>query len=165
MMNLELLFEVSNQTKDQYLYDIAWQHANRTMHEHFRDDNSIYGVIEYNETDGNVIRKYTIQGYADWSTWFRGQSWAIFGFIIAYRYTKYQPFLDKAIGATNYVLSHLLNPNDLILFWDYDAPNSSKLSALLANRTICPYPKNLYDVSLSFGDYYLTQAIMHLMKL
>ncbi|CAF1343330.1 unnamed protein product [Adineta steineri] len=219
MMNLELLFEVSNQTKDQYLYDIAWQHANRTMYEHFRDDNSTYHVIEYDETDGNVIRKYTVQGYADWSTWSRGQSWAIFGFTIAYRYTKYQPFLDKAIGATNYVLSHLLNPNDLIPFWDYDALNNSKLSyqpkdtsaaaifasalielsqyvsipdlknhylsnaesiinqlstpkyliygdkqyklsALLANGTIGPYPKNPYDVSLSFGDYYLTQAII-----
>lgn len=62
MMNLELLFEASNQTKDQTLYNIAWQHANRTMYEHFRDDNSTYHVIEYNEADGSVIRKYTAQG-------------------------------------------------------------------------------------------------------
>jgi unsaturated chondroitin disaccharide hydrolase len=62
MMNLELLFEVSNQTKNQTFYDIAWQHANRTMHEHFRDDNSSYHVVEYNETDGSVIRRYTAQG-------------------------------------------------------------------------------------------------------
>lgn len=62
MMNLELLFEASNQTKDQTLYNIAWQHANRTMHEHFREDNSTYHIVEYNETDGSVIRKYTGQG-------------------------------------------------------------------------------------------------------
>jgi len=41
---------------------MAWQHANRTMYEHFRDDNSTYHVVEYNETDGSVIRKYTAQG-------------------------------------------------------------------------------------------------------
>ncbi len=64
MMNLELLFEASNQTKDQTFYNIAWQHANRTMYEHFRDDNSTYHVVEYNETDGSVIRKYTNQGKA-----------------------------------------------------------------------------------------------------
>ncbi|CAF4094203.1 unnamed protein product, partial [Adineta steineri] len=57
MINLELLFEVSNQTKDQYLYDIAWQYANRTMYEHFRDDNSTYHAIEYNETDENILFK------------------------------------------------------------------------------------------------------------
>lgn len=62
MMNLELLFEVAKQTKNQTLYDMAWQHANRTMYEHFRDDNSTYHVVEYNETDGSVIRKYTAQG-------------------------------------------------------------------------------------------------------
>jgi hypothetical protein len=65
MMNLELLFEASNHTQDQTLYNIAWQHANRTMHEHFRDDNSSYHVVEYNETDGSVIRKYTAQGEKD----------------------------------------------------------------------------------------------------
>lgn len=67
MMNLEILFEVSRQTKDQNLYNIAWQHANRTMFEHFRDDNSTYHVVEYNETDGSVIRKYTAQGLLKYS--------------------------------------------------------------------------------------------------
>ena len=127
MMNLELLFEASNQTNNQTLYNIAWQHANRTMYEHFRDDNSTYHVVEYNETDGSVIRKYTAQGYADWSTWARGQSWAIAGFTIAYRYTKYQPFLDKAIGAANYFLTHLPSSTDLVTYWDFDAPHNSTL--------------------------------------
>jgi hypothetical protein len=62
MMNLEILFEAANQTNNQTLYNIGWQHANRTMYEHFREDNSTYHVVEYNETDGSVIRKYTAQG-------------------------------------------------------------------------------------------------------
>jgi hypothetical protein len=31
MMNLEILFEASNQTNNQTYHDIAWQHANRIM--------------------------------------------------------------------------------------------------------------------------------------
>ncbi len=163
-------------------------------------------------------------GYADWSTWSRGQSWAVHGYTIVYRYTKQQPFLEKAIGAANYVLTHLPSSTDLIIYWDYDAPYNStipyqprdtsaaaifasalvelsqyvptselkdrfltsakaivdqlsspkymiygkkdyKLPALLANGTLGPYPQNPYDVSLSFTDYYLTQAIVGLSKL
>lgn len=62
MMNLELLFEASNLTNNEVWYNMAWQHANRTMYEHFRPDNSTYHVVEYNETDGSVIKKYTAQG-------------------------------------------------------------------------------------------------------
>jgi hypothetical protein len=62
MMTIEILFEAANQTNNQTLYDIAWQHANRTMFEHFRENNSTYHVVEYNETDGSVTRKYTAQG-------------------------------------------------------------------------------------------------------
>jgi hypothetical protein len=65
MMNLEILFEAANQTNNQTLYNIGWQHANRTMYEHFRENNSTYHVVEYNETDGSVIRKYTAQGNTD----------------------------------------------------------------------------------------------------
>jgi hypothetical protein len=62
MMNLELLFEASNLTNNETLYNIAWQHTNRTMYEHFRPDNSTYHVLIYNETNGNVIFKGTGQG-------------------------------------------------------------------------------------------------------
>lgn len=62
MMNLDVIFEAANRTNNQTLYNIAWQHANRTMYEHFREDNSTYHKVEYNETDGSVIRKFTGQG-------------------------------------------------------------------------------------------------------
>ncbi len=66
-------------------------------------------------------------GYADWSTWSRGQAWAIHGFTTAYRYTKYQPFLDKAVGAANYFLSHLPSSTDLVPYWDFDSPHNSTI--------------------------------------
>ena len=148
MMNLELLFEASNRTNNRTWHEIAWQHANRTMYEHFRPNNSTYHVVEYNETDGNVIRKYTAQGitkcfqkyrhhllllffflgYANWSTWSRGQAWAVYGFTVAYRYSEHVPFLDKAIGAANYFLSQLEIVTDMIPYWDFDAPHNSTIA-------------------------------------
>jgi hypothetical protein len=62
MMDLDILFVAANYTNNQTLYNIGWQHANRTMYEHFRENNSTYHVVLYNQTDGSVIRKYTSQG-------------------------------------------------------------------------------------------------------
>jgi unsaturated chondroitin disaccharide hydrolase len=101
-------------------------------------------------------------GYADWSTWGRGQSWSVHGFTIAYRYTKYQPFLDKAIGAANYVLSHL--PTDLVTYWDYDAPYNSTIpyqprdtsaSAIFASALV---ELSQYASTPDLKDRFLTNA-------
>ncbi|CAF3469129.1 unnamed protein product [Rotaria socialis] len=164
MMNLELLFEASYQTNNQTWYNLAWQHANRTMYEHFRPDNSTYHVVEYNETDGTAIRKYTAQGYADWSTWSRGQAWAVHGFTIAYRYTKYQPFLDKAIGAANYFLSHLPSSTDSITYWDFDAPHNSTIAYQPRDTSAAAiFASGLVELSQyvtleETKDYFLTNA-------
>jgi unsaturated chondroitin disaccharide hydrolase len=47
---------------------------------------------------------------------------------MVYRYTRHQPFLDKAIGAANYFLSHLPSSTDLIPYWDFDVPHNSTLA-------------------------------------
>ena len=44
---------------------------------------SSYHVVEYNQTTGKVIRRRTAQGYANNSTWSRGQAWGIYGFAIS----------------------------------------------------------------------------------
>jgi hypothetical protein len=49
-------------TNNRTLYDMAWHHANRTMHEHFRLDNSTYHVVTYNGTTGSVKYRGTGQG-------------------------------------------------------------------------------------------------------
>lgn len=41
---------------------------------------SSFHVVEYNSTTGDVIDRRTSQGYADNSTWTRGQAWGIYGF-------------------------------------------------------------------------------------
>jgi unsaturated chondroitin disaccharide hydrolase len=96
MINLELLFWASKNGGSRKLYDIAVQHANTTMKNHFRPDYSSYHVIVYDTITGQPIKKITHQGYSDSSMWARGQSWAIYGFTMCYRETKKTEYLDFA---------------------------------------------------------------------
>ena len=90
MMNLELLFEATRLSGDSTFYNIAVSHANTTMKNHFRADNSCYHVIDYSLKDGSVRNRHTAQGYAHESAWARGQAWAVYGFTTCYRYTHDQ---------------------------------------------------------------------------
>lgn len=80
MINLELLFVSADLTGNNTLRTIAINHADTTMKNHFRPDHSTYHLLHYNQATGAVTSKVTSQGYADWSTWTRGQGWAMWGF-------------------------------------------------------------------------------------
>ncbi len=79
-MNLEVLFVSADLTGNQTLRDIATSHADTTLKNHIRPDGGTWHVVEYNATTGAVIAKFTSQGYADSSTWSRGQSWGVYGY-------------------------------------------------------------------------------------
>lgn len=123
MMNLELLFWASKETGDSRYYDIAVEHARTTMKNHFRSDYSTYHVVDYDIETGEVRMKVTHQGYADETAWARGQAWAIYGYTMCYRETKDQAFLDMANNIANYLFTHPNMPQDLVPYWDFDAPN------------------------------------------
>lgn len=123
MMNLELLFEATKLTGDSSFYKIANQHALTTLENHFRTDNSSYHVVDYNPETGEVIKKLTHQGHNDQSAWARGQAWGLYGYIMAYRYTDEEQFLQQAKEIATFMLQHDNLPEDKIFYWDFDAPN------------------------------------------
>ena len=123
MMNLELLFEVTRLSGDSTFHQIALQHADRTLKEHFRPDGSCYHVIDYSLTDGSVRNRHTAQGYAHESIWSRGQAWAIYGYAICYRYTQDKRYLDQALKTFHMMVNHPNMPEDLVPYWDMLAPN------------------------------------------
>jgi len=123
MMNLELLFWATQQTGDSVYYNIAVTHAKTTMKNHFRKDYSSYHVVDYDPETGNVIQKNTHQGYADESSWARGQGWALYGFTMVYRETHNKIFLEQAKNVASYILNFPGMPEDLIPYWDYMAPD------------------------------------------
>jgi len=122
MMNLELLFWAAKETGDKSLYNIAVTHANTTLKNHFRPDNSSYHVVVYNPQTGEVMKKQTAQGAADESAWARGQSWGLYGYTLMYRETRDKKYLDQAHRIASFILSNPNLPADKIPFWDYDAP-------------------------------------------
>ena len=139
MMNLELMFEAFKFSGDSTLYKIAVDHANTTLANHFRADNSCYHVIDYSLTDGSVRNKHTAQGYAHESSWARGQAWAIYGFTMCYRYTGDKRYLDHAENVYKFIFNHERLPEDLIPYWDYDAPEipNEPRDASAAAATAC----------------------------
>ncbi|MCG9790882.1 glycoside hydrolase family 88 protein [Flavobacterium algicola] len=123
MLNLELLFEASIITNDAKYRDIAIQHANTTLKNHFREDNSCYHVVDYDPQAGNAKSKVTHQGFSDESSWARGQAWAIYGYTMAYRYTKDVAYLKQAEATANYFITNKNMPADGIPYWDFKDPS------------------------------------------
>jgi hypothetical protein len=123
MMNLELLFWASRETRDPSFRQIAITHADNTMKHHYRPDYSSYHVVNYSPQDGSVQQKRTAQGYADESAWARGQAWGLYGYTVMYRETKEEKYLQQARHIADYLLNHPNLPADKIPYWDFNAPN------------------------------------------
>jgi rhamnogalacturonyl hydrolase YesR len=158
MMNLELLFAATQLTGDSSFYKIAVSHANTTMKNHFRPDNSSYHVVGYDSLTGNVVKKSTHQGYADESAWARGQVWGLYGYTMCYRFTKDKKYLEQAEKIAAFVLNHPNMPKDLVPYWDFDAPRipneerDASAAAILAS--------GLYELSVysKKGKFYKEKA-------
>jgi unsaturated chondroitin disaccharide hydrolase len=139
MMNLELLFEATRLSGDSSFYKVAVTHANTTLKNHFRPDNSSYHVINYDPETGQVLDKKTAQGFADSSAWARGQAWGLYGYTICYRETKNKVYLDQAEKIAKYIFSNPQMPADLVPYWDFDAaklgnqPRDASAAAIAAS--------------------------------
>lgn len=123
MMNLELLFWATRATGDSTYYDIAVTHANTTMENHFREDNSSYHVVNYHPETGTVQEKRTAQGYSNESAWARGQAWGLYGYVLMYRETSDEKYIRQAEDIAAFMLNHPNMPEDKILYWDFNAPD------------------------------------------
>jgi hypothetical protein len=123
LMNLELLYWATKETGDSTFFNIATIHAETTLKNHFRNDNSSFHVIGYNPETGEVEQRHTHQGYAHESAWSRGQAWGLYGYTMVYRETRHKAFLDQAIAIASYLFNHANMPDDLIPYWDFNAPD------------------------------------------
>ncbi|MGL1890960.1 MAG: glycoside hydrolase family 88 protein [Spirochaetaceae bacterium] len=164
MMNLELLFWASKKSGNPKYREIAISHAETTLKNQFRDDNSCYHVIDYNPTNGEVLHRHTHQGFSNDSTWNRGQSWAIYGYTMCYRETGDQKFLDHAVKVADMIMNHKNLPADGVPYWDFDdtdipnAPRDASAAAIISSGLyeMVTYLKEDSDKYMKFADKLIT---------
>jgi hypothetical protein len=122
MMNLEFLMWAFKTTGDSSYYNICVSHADTTINNHFRADFSSFHVVSYDTITGRVEKKQTHQGAADASAWARGQSWGLYGYTVMYRETGLERYLNQARKIADFLISHPNMPEDMIPYWDFNAP-------------------------------------------
>lgn len=125
LMNLEMLFEATKLTGDPKFSNVAVSHADKTLANHFRNDNSSYHVVDYDPETGEARLKMTHQGYSDDSYWSRGQAWGLYGYTTCYRYTHDEKYLRQSEAIADFILSLPNMPADGIPYWDMKMPEIS----------------------------------------
>ena len=110
MMNISLLYWASEETKDPRFSLIAQAHADTCLQNHRRGDGSFYHILEYDIHTGECLggvhgQGAQIDGEAIKGSWSRGQSWAVYGYALSYRYTGRQEYLDAAKQVANYFIA------------------------------------------------------------
>ena len=132
MMNLELLEAVSSFSGEGRFAKIARSHADVTMKHHFRADGGCYHVLNYDQRPGFLGAVQEIrrgQGLSCETAWSRGQSWAIYGYAMMYRFTKKRCYLEFAQKLADYAMNHPNMPADGVPYWDYGAPGEERDSS------------------------------------
>lgn len=140
LMNLPLLYWAYQQTGDAKYREAAETHAEKSRRFLVRGDDSSYHTFYFDPENGNAVRGGTHQGYEDGSTWTRGQAWGIYGFALAYRFTRNVKFLETSRRLARYFYENL--PRDRVAYWDFNAPvnaetkRDSSASAIAAAGTL-----------------------------
>ncbi|KAH6695570.1 unsaturated glucuronyl hydrolase [Plectosphaerella plurivora] len=150
LCNLDLLYYAAAHSGDESLAAIATAHAHTLLTTHLRPERAttsakngyrgqLYStchVATLDPASGALKWRRTAQGYADESTWSRGQAWAILGYAQTYVWTGDDAFLDAACGTAEYFLHRLETApacveqqlpsggraGRFVPLWDFDAP-------------------------------------------
>ncbi len=121
MMNIPLLYWAEEVLQDPRFGYIAMDHADTVMGKIVRGDGSCNHIIVLDPTNGELLDTPGGQGYASGSAWSRGQTWAIYGFALSYRYTGKKEYLETAKKVANYFIAQTDRTGHVALV-DFRAP-------------------------------------------
>jgi len=82
MMNLPLLYRATRETGDPRFAAVARIHADTAAKHFVREDGSCRHIVEFDPETGAFVNEHGGQGYAEGSSWSRGQAWALYGFTL-----------------------------------------------------------------------------------
>lgn len=130
MINIQLLYWASDVTGDPRFEMMANNHADTVMHHHVRPDGSVAHIVEFDPSTGAEVTTHGGQGAAVGSSWTRGQSWAIYGFALAYRHTHNEQYLQIAKKVAHYFIANVAT-TDFVPVVDFRAeePQATDTSA------------------------------------
>lgn len=120
MMNLPLLYWASEVTEDPRYKDVAMKHADTAMKSFVRLDGSVVHICCFNPATGELERTLGGQGYAEGSSWTRGQAWGLYGFTLSWMHTGKKEYLDTAKRIANYFIANM--PEDGLIPVDFRQP-------------------------------------------
>ncbi len=147
MMNVGIIFYAAQQTGDRKLEQIAYQHCLTTRRTLVRGDGSTAHEGIFDPATGEFLRQSTHQGWRADSAWARGLAWALYGFGVAYTFTRDARFLTTAEACAAFYIErtpeHGVPPND----WDEPnpmVPYESSAAAIAAS--------GLWNLSRLTGD-------------
>lgn len=164
MFNIPLLYWASEESGDPRFRQIAEKHAHTTMNAFVRPDGSVNHIVEFNPFEGGVVKAYGGQGYEEGSAWTRGQSWALYGFMMSYNHTKKEEFLHTAKRVAHYFIANI--PENGVIPVDFRQPKEPALEdSTAAAIAAC----GLIEIAKVVGQYekelYLQAAIKLLQTL
>ncbi len=158
LMNLPLLYWASDEIKDDRFKRIAMAHADMALVDHLRGDGSVNHIVEHDRESGEVIKTYAGQGFAEGSSWSRGQAWAVYGFIISYIHTGEERYLDGAKQAAHYFIANCCD--DWLPRVDFRAPAEPVYYDSTAGAiTACGLIEIAKHVPENEGGMYMNAAI------
>lgn len=105
LMNLPLLYWASKETGDPRFKHVAMLHADMAIKNFLREDGSVNHIVEINPETGEFVQSFGGQGYGLGSSWTRGQSWALYGFLLSYLYTGEKRYLEASEKVADYFVS------------------------------------------------------------
>lgn len=165
LMNLPLLYWAAEERKDLGLKQIAVSHANMALRHIVRPDGSCNHLVVFDPETGEYRDNPGGQGYESGSSWTRGQSWAIYGMALSYRYTGNQDYLDAAKRTAHYFIANAaLNDYEVVI--DFRAPQEpAYLDTTAAVCAAC----GLLEISEFVGEHekplYVKAAVRLLRKI
>lgn len=149
LMNIPLLYWASDEHNDPRYKYIALNHADTVLKTHIRADGSANHIVNLNPRNGEVIETFGGQGYGVGSSWSRGQSWAVYGFILNYIHTGRQEYLDAAKRTAHYFISCIADTGYVSLV-DFRAPDEPVLIDTTASACAAC---GLIEIANNVGEY------------
>ena len=158
MMNLPLLYWASEVTGDPRFRQIAVRHADTTIEHFVRADGSCNHIVIFDPETGEFLDNPGGQGYVSGSSWSRGQSWALYGFVLSYLHTGEQRFLDTAKRIAHYFISQIAD--DWMPRCDFRQPAEPALKDNVAgNVAACGLLELARAVPDLEGKFYFDAAV------